>query len=287
MAKGRKLKGWRKIAASTWNEPNDPQIYGDVEIDATPALAYIDAARDATAIRVTLTHVVGKALAHAFAENPDLNGRLYRGRFVERDSIDIFFIVSAEQGQELTGVKVEHADAKSVVQIARELGERAARIHAGQDEEMGQTKELFERFPPWILGKLLRIGAWLSVDRDLDLKKQGLPRQAFGSAMVSSVGMFGIQHAYAPLSPYYRVPLLVLVGEVQRRPVVTDGDRIEARPLVNLAATIDHRYIDGFHAARLSRSVRAYMDEPSRFEPPLPAHADEEVEESPKVSADE
>ena len=80
--------------------------------------------------------------------------------------------------------------------------------------------------------------------------------------------MFGIQHAYAPLANYYRIPFLVLVGEVADKPVVIDG-RIEARPILTLAATLDHRYIDGYHAAKLSRSTREYLEDPKRFEPPI------------------
>jgi pyruvate/2-oxoglutarate dehydrogenase complex dihydrolipoamide acyltransferase (E2) component len=39
--------------------------------------------------------------------------------------------------------------------------------------------------------------------------------------------------------------------------------------MVTLSATMDHRYLDGFHAARLARSVREYLDDPKRFEPAL------------------
>jgi pyruvate dehydrogenase E2 component (dihydrolipoamide acetyltransferase) len=117
-----------------------------------------------------------------------------------------------------------------------------------------------------LLGISLRAAAWLTADRDLDMKKQGLPRQAFGSAMVSSVGMFGIQHAYAPLSPYYRIPFLILVGEVALKPTVVEGE-VVARPMLTISATMDHRYLDGFHAARLAKSARAYLDDPQSFEP--------------------
>ncbi len=268
MARGRKLRGWRKIAASTWDAPSDPQIYGDLEVDVGPATRFIEEARAATGVPLTLTHLVGKALAHAFAQNPDLNGRLYRGRHVPRETIDIFFIVSAEDGRELSGVKVERADHKPVLAIAEELRARTARIHAGDDAEFGRTKTMLAAIPPWLLSGILRLSAWLTADRDLDLSAIGLPRQAFGSAMVSSVGMFGIGHAYAPLSPYYRIPLLVLVGEATKRPVVVEGDHVEARAMVTLSATIDHRYLDGFHAARLSRSVREYFADPAAFEPP-------------------
>lgn len=274
MVETRKLRGWRKIANATWTNPMDPQIYGDLEVDASAALDLIAEARRAER-RITLTHVVGKALAHAFAENPDLNGRIHRGRFIPRETIDIFFIVSAERGSELSGVKVERADTKGVVEIADELHARTQRIHQGTDEEFGKTKSLLETVPPRVLRVLLRLSAWLSVDLDLDLPKLGIRRQSFGSAMVSSVGMFGIQHAYAPLASYYRVPLLVLVGEVQRRPVATASDEVVVRPMVNLAATIDHRYLDGFHAARMARAVNAYMADPAAHEPP--------VDSSPRV----
>ena len=268
MAKRTKIAGWRKIAAATWGNPDDPQIYGDIEVDATALLDFIEHARRATDAKVTVTHVVGKAMAFALGEHPDLNVRLYRGHFVQRESVEVFFIVSADDGAELSGVKVVDADKKSVVDIAEELARRAARIRTGDDVEFGKTKTNLARTPLRLLKRALKVSAWLTADRDLDLKKYGLPRQAFGSVMVTSVGMFGIQHAYAPLSPYYRIPFLVLVGEVARKPAVVD-DKIEIRPLLNLSATMDHRYLDGFHAARLARSVREYLDDPKRFEPAL------------------
>jgi pyruvate/2-oxoglutarate dehydrogenase complex dihydrolipoamide acyltransferase (E2) component len=264
------LRGWRKIAAATWGRPRDPQVYGDLVVDAGAILDFVHRARAATGVRVSVTHVVGKALAHAFAENPDLNGFQRRGAFVRREQIDIFFIVSAESGAELSGVKVEHADEKSVVAIAEELATRVERIRDGRDEEFGRTKKLLAAVPPRPLGALLRLAAWLAVDRNLDLPALGVRRQAFGSAMVSSVGMFGIVRAYAPLAPYYRVPVLVLVGEVQLRPAVRAVE-VMARPLLELNATLDHRSLDGFHASRLARSLEAYLADPAAFEPPLPA----------------
>lgn len=263
-----KIAGWRKISAATWGEPNDPQIFGDLEIDATAVLEFIEQARETTGVPLTVTHMVGKAIAHAIGQHPDLNVRIYRSHFVHRETVDVFFIVSMGQGAELSGVKVVNADQKPVLDIARELAERAGRIRTGDDAEFGKTKKMLARTPRRLLHYSLRAAAWLTADRDLDLKKYGLPRQAFGSAMVTSVGMFGIQHAYAPLSPYYRIPFLALVGEVAEKPAVVDGE-VVPRPLMTISATMDHRYLDGFHAARLARSVREYLDDPKRFEPAL------------------
>ena len=263
-----KIGGWRKITSATWGHPNDPQIYGDLDVDATNILSFIDEARDAIGVQLSVTHFAGKAMAHALGQNPDLNVRMYRGYFVRRPTVDVFFIVSMGEGSELSGVKVERADEKSVIDIANELSGRAKTIRGEDDVEFGKTKKMIAGTPRRLMGLSLRAAAWLTTDRDLDFKKRGLPRQPFGSAMVSSVGMFGIQHAYAPLSPYYRIPFLILVGEVADRAAVVDGE-VVPRPMFTISATMDHRYLDGFHAARLARSAREYLDDPKRFEPAL------------------
>ena len=254
--------GWRKVASAVWGRPNDPQIYGDIEVDAGALLEFIEAARAETGAHVTVTHVVGKAVAHALAEYPDLNTYLSRGRFVPHESVDIFFVVAVGEGRDLSGVKVRNADRKSVVEIAEELSGRAARIRTGEDAGFGKTKRLIDGMPTPMLRFGLKLADWLTGDLKFDLRRHGLPREAFGSAMVTSVGMFGVQRAFGPLSPYYRVPLLALVGEVTPKAVVLD-DEIVARPILNISATMDHRYLDGSHAARLAKTVRAYLEDPS------------------------
>jgi pyruvate/2-oxoglutarate dehydrogenase complex dihydrolipoamide acyltransferase (E2) component len=253
--------GWRKVASAIWDGPYDPQIYGDIEIDAGALLSFIEDVRAKTGTRVTVTHLVGKAVAQGLALYPELNTYRSRGRFVPHESVDIFFVVAVADGRDLSGVKVREADQKSVVEIAEELASRAARIRSGEDRDFGRSKRLIDAAPTPLLRMGLRLADRLTGDMSVDLARYGLPREAFGSAMVTSVGMFGVQRAFGPLSPYYRIPFLALVGEVTERAVVIDGD-IVARPMLTISATMDHRYLDGVHAARLSKAVRAYLESP-------------------------
>jgi pyruvate dehydrogenase E2 component (dihydrolipoamide acetyltransferase) len=108
----------------------------------------------------------------------------------------------------------------------------------------------------------MRLSAWLTSDHDVNLPGLGLPRQAFGSAMVSAIGATGISHAYSPLAPHYRVPLLVLVGAVEEKAVVVGG-RVIARPILTLTATFDHRYTDGLAATEFGRAAAAYLRDPA------------------------
>jgi pyruvate dehydrogenase E2 component (dihydrolipoamide acetyltransferase) len=259
-----RVTGWRKVAVAVWGRPNDPQIYGDLELDATALQTFIEQVRQLTGVRVTVTHAVGKAIAHALAENPDLNVRLHRGRFIPRESVDIFFVASVAGGTDVSGLKVVAADGKQLVEIAEELIRRVERIRERGGQETGSRGAL-DATPGWLLGPVLRAATWLSADHNVDLSRMGLPRQAFGSAMVSSVSMFGVQKAYGPLAPLYRIPILALVSEITPKPVIVDGE-IVARPILTLTATMDHRYLDGSHAARLGRSVRDYLEDPARFE---------------------
>ena len=264
----KRVRGWRKLAGAAWGRPLDPQFFGDLNLDAGAMLAFIDEARRRTGERITVTHLVGRAVARGLAAVPELRVRLARGREHPRESVDIFFVVSTGEGSELTGVKVCDADRKSAVELAREVTARCAAITAGADPELGRGKALLAWLPPCLLRWALRVGAWLTSDLNLDLSLLGMPRQAFGSAMITSVGGWGVSHAYSPLAHYYRVPVLVLVGAIRPVPVAVAGE-VVVRPMLTLTATFDHRYVDGFHAAQFARAVRQYCEHPQQFEPPL------------------
>jgi hypothetical protein len=55
------------VATAIWRGPYDPQIYGDLEIDAEPLQRFIERVRAETSARVTVTHVVRNAVADALA----------------------------------------------------------------------------------------------------------------------------------------------------------------------------------------------------------------------------
>jgi pyruvate/2-oxoglutarate dehydrogenase complex dihydrolipoamide acyltransferase (E2) component len=266
--RGQRTKGWRRVASAIWRQPDDPQIYGLLEVDAT-ALVRFEAGARASGAHLTLTHLVGRALAHALREVPDLNVVLRRGRKYPRPSVDVFFVTAVGGGRDLTGAKIEFADRKSAIEIARELSERAAKLRRGPDRAFSRSKRLTERLPFFALHPLLRFLAWLAGDRQVDLPGLGLPARPFGSAMISSVGMLGLPVGFSPLAWTYKVPMLVVVGMLEDKPVAKDG-RVVIRPMLPICATIDHRYADGWHVAQLLKAFRAYLDAPEQFEPALP-----------------
>lgn len=259
------LKGWRRLAVHSWRRPADPSVYAFVDISMGRALGYLEDARAATGVRVTVTHLVARGLALAIQHYPQVNGIVARSRVMLRDTVDIFVQVATEGGADLSGLKVSRADTKSAVEIAREVEERAERIRRRQDRQVERTKSVLDRIPQRLLGVAMRSVAYLIYDLDLDLTRFGIVKDEFGSAMVTNVGTFGVTRALAPLVPFSRTPIVVLVGEVEERAVVEDG-RVVARPMMSLGATFDHRFMDGAQSGRMAHVLRSYLEDPARID---------------------
>jgi pyruvate/2-oxoglutarate dehydrogenase complex dihydrolipoamide acyltransferase (E2) component len=261
------LRGWRRLAAQAWRSPQDPSTYAVLEIPVRSALAYIERVREETGVRVTLTHLVARGVALAIRQYPQLNGIVARGRIMLRETVDIFLQVAIEGGTELSGLKISNVDQKSLAEIGREMETRVEKLRARKDRQVERTKSMLDSIPVPVLGPMMRAISYMIYDLDLNLSRLGVVKDEFGSAMVTNVGMFGLTQAHAPLVPFSRTPLVVLVGEVQERPVAEAG-RVVIRPVMNLGVTFDHRFMDGYHGGAMAQLFRAYIEDPARFEHP-------------------
>ena len=260
--KQRKIGSWRSLALHTWRSPSSPAIYGTLEIDATRALAYLGAIRERTGVRVTMTHLVGKAVAAAIAERPDVNAVIRRGFAIYlRESVDVFFQIALDAGEDLSGAKISGVDRMSIADVARELEARADRIRAHRDREVGRSTSMLNRLPMALRGVALRAMGTLTYDLGLDLHALGVPFDQFGSAMVTNVGMYGLPAGLAPLVPFARTPIIVTVGAIEDRPRVVDGE-VVVRPVLSVGATLDHRLLDGYQASKLVARFRVVLEDP-------------------------
>lgn len=262
-----KTRGWRRVASAIWRAPADPQIYGALELDVSEALAFAERART-LGHHVTPTQLVGRALALALREVPELNVLIRRGKTYPRDGVDVFFITAVGGGHDLSGVKIVRADEVPAVSLGARLSREAAALRSGRDKDFQRTKTSTDSLPFVLLRPLLRFMAWFTGERGKTVPGLGLKPYPFGSAMITSVGMFGLPVGFAPLVWMYKVPLMICVGELERRPRAV-GDRVEIRPILPVTASVDHRYVDGSELAHLVRAFKAWFADPWRFEPEL------------------
>ncbi len=271
------LSSFRRIAIGTWRTAYDPSVYGAVELRAEPVLAYLAAYRERTGRRLTLTHMLVRAVAAVLKEMPDANAIMRWNRIYLRQDVGVFFQVAMEDQEtgeiDLSGVTIHGADDKSLLDILDETEERVRKVRAHKDEQLESTRSTFKRIPFLLLNKVLDLIAFLTYELNLDLSWAGIPNDPFGSVMITNVGSLGLQEAYVPLVPYSHVPLLLAVGEVRQTPVVDDGE-IVVGSVLPIFATFDHRILDGSHAAFMVKTIKRWFADPEAHFGALPPAAD-------------
>lgn len=268
LAPAHELAPFRKLALGTWRAAGDPSVYGSLVVPVDEALAYIADVRRATRCHLTLTHLVGKVVADILAAYPDANALLRRGTIARRRDIGVFFQVATRDARtgdfDLSGATIHAPHTKSLVEICEELERRFAAVRADRDPDLAGTRHLLARLPQPLVGLALRWSAFASYTLNLDLRWVGIPRDAFGSVMITNIGSLGLDEAYVPLVPYSRVPLLLALGRVHERPVARAG-RVATENAMKICATFDHRVLDGAHLAQMATRLRDALENPRAY----------------------
>jgi pyruvate dehydrogenase E2 component (dihydrolipoamide acetyltransferase) len=253
----------RKLAIATWSPPAEGNIYGKLVLDVSQAVPYIEYLRKKDGEKVTIAHIVGKAVAMALDAAPGLNGRIVFGKFVPHQSVDVTFLVALENGKDLAKTKITNTNERTISDIARELGKGASQLRDGKDEGFEKSKGLLRVLPTWLLRPILALTGYIT--SGLGMPAMGLEAFPFGSAIITNVGPFGLEEAYAPPTPFARVPVLVLVGAVKDQPAAVNG-QVVVRPQLTVTATIDHRFIDGAQLGILAKILRDGIERPWTLE---------------------
>ncbi|HZH15174.1 MAG TPA: 2-oxo acid dehydrogenase subunit E2 [Archangium sp.] len=275
------VSSFRKLAIGSWKTAYDPTVYGTMTLRMDNALAYIEAFRQKTGIRLTVTHLLAKAMAEALRRCPDANAILRFNRIYLRKRITISTLVVQTDGGkvDLTSAKIDDAEQKSLREIAAELEAAVQKVRQRKDEMLEKGKGTIHKMPYAFLNFFTWLISFFMYTLNWDMTWAGMPRDAFGSAIITNVGSLGLDTAYVPLVPYTRVPIFIAPGAIKDAPVVENGKVVPGK-LMNVNASFDHRFIDGFHASILANTFREMLENP--FE-----HFDKLDDVAPVVPADE
>ncbi|NVJ05187.1 2-oxo acid dehydrogenase subunit E2 [Myxococcus sp. AM001] len=271
----RDLSSFRKLAIGSWKTAYDPTVYGTLTVRMDKAMAYIEAFRQRTGVRLTVTHLVAKAMGEALRRCPDANAILRFNRIYLRQRVTLSTLVVQTDGGkvDLTSARIEDADKKNLKEIANDLEEAVRRVRERRDVALEKGKGTIQKIPYLFLNTFTWLLSFFMYTLNLDMSRFGMPKDAFGSAIITNVGSLGLDTAYVPLAPYTRVPIFVAPGAVKEVPVVEDGKVVPGK-VMNINATFDHRFIDGFHAGVLANTLREMLENPFENFDALPDAAD-------------
>lgn len=256
----------RKLMIASFGPPDSGMILGTLEMDVSKANAYIAAKRQATGDHITITHLVLRAIGAALGDAPSVNGHIVFGNYYPAPTVDISCLVAVDGGKDLGVCRLPAVDTMSLQTICSRVRGDATKLRSGKDKAQEDRNQLLRMLPTFIVRPVVNFVGWLGGAVGIRVPPVGVERYMFGVCMVTSVGMMGLDLAFAPLTPYAQTPMLVTVGAIKEKPVVVDG-QIVVRPMLTVTTTIDHRYVDGSEAARMANSMKRYIEDPNVLEP--------------------
>ncbi len=252
---------WRVTAAAIYTAPSDSRVYGSLDIDVTEAKRFMDAKRE-SGVKITMVHLTTAVLARAVAfDVPELNCFIRRGSVVGRKRLNVMVPVMLDSQSGVSSVLVNDAHARPVSDLADDIREQAQMSRSGKESKASQNKYVLNRIPWPFRRAVFKFIKWLTVDLGVEMRSLGLSSDSFGSFIVSDIGSFGLTSGMAALFPAAKIPAVIIMGKMEEKPVVRDGE-VVIRTILPLTGTFDHRIVDGMQIGKLGRAIHRNFKKP-------------------------
>ena len=252
---------WRVTAAAIYTAPSDSRVYGSLDIDVTDAKRFMDAKRR-SGVKITMLHLTTAVLARAIAfDVPELNCFIRRGSVVGRKRLNVMVPVMLDSHAGVSSVLLNDAHARPVSDLASDIRQLVRKARGGSESKASQNKYMLNKIP-WPLRRVVfKFLKWLTVDLGVELRQLGLSSDSFGSFVVSDIGSFGLTSGMAALFPAAKIPAVIIMGKMEEKPVVRDGE-VVIRTILPLTGTFDHRIVDGMQIGKLGRAIHRNFAKP-------------------------
>jgi len=271
---------WRRLAIATYAAPKDSRIYGTFDVDVTEVLKYIEAQRKA-GNRLTITHFMAAALARTLYEDlPDVNCFVRRGHVVARRDANLFITINVGGGG-MTGMILKRCQELSALEIGKLILSKSKEKRAGIEEGAFAARDKIANIPWPFRRPIFLFIKWWIFDMGLPFPFLKIPPDPFGSIMLTNIGTFGLQYGFPALFPIGRLPCVIAMGALTKKPVVIDNE-IQIRDILPVGGTFDHRIMDGYQGGVLASGTIRRLQHPEELDQP-----NRQKSEAEKISSDD
>jgi hypothetical protein len=235
-----KIHPYRKLMLYIMPTRNESVVYYDTYAKADALLEYIERARKR--FHVDVTHCIVAAVAHALRLNPSMNRFAIGHRLYERKGVWVTFSMKREKKgrrAKLAAVKLEVGPEQTFQELCAKMNGNIAVERSEAETYLDKELGILSRIPRPVLRlgvKVLRLLDYYNILPAGFIKNDAMYTSIF-SANLGSLGMkAGLHHLYE----WGTCPLFLMVGAIEERPVVVDG-QVVAQRVIPLRFTYDER----------------------------------------------
>lgn len=259
-----KVHPYRRLMFFIMRTRNESNVYFDTNVNAENLLEYLAKAKER--FDADVSHAAVAAAAMGLGAIPEMNRFIVGRRIYQRNERFITFSMKRkykDRKAKLATVKMAMKDGETF----RELCERMnAEVHverSGKRTAADKEFDLFNLLPRPILRgaeQLLRTLDYFNLLPGAFIKTDPL----YTSIFVANLGSLGMSPGYHHLYEYGNCPLFMMVGRIEERAVVENGE-VVVRKQLPIRFTFDERVEDGLTARHgIDVAVRA-LEDPDRY----------------------
>ena len=254
----------KKIMISTWRDPIRPTILGMFSIRIGKALNFIEKASKKTGKKINLTVLVMKAAAQVLKDFPDGNGRVVFGNYFPYKTVDGSCLITTKKGETHT-INIKNIENKSLSTLSEEISAKIESLSKSKlIKNFDENKQILKKLPTCITGILLEIYSFIAVSIGINVSSLGIKANPYGVFLVSNVGMYDVDTAFVPLIPHTKCPFISTILSVNDEPVVENSE-VKVEKILKISTALDHRFMDGFRAAKIQAGVKKILENPEEF----------------------
>ena len=226
---------------------NESYVLFDRAVRAEKLLAYVKEAKQK--FGADLSHCTIAACAVGLAENPSMNIFVSGKRLYRRKGIHLAFSMkrkAMDKKAKLAVVKKRIKPGETFRQFCERVNAEINVQRSGKTTSHDKEYNLFTMLPRAVLSAAVVVFRWLDHRGLLPgsfINGDGM----YASAFVANLGSLKMGAAYHHLYEWGNCSHFVMVGQVEERPVVEDGE-VVIRKILPFRFTYDERIDDGLSA---------------------------------------
>ena len=260
---GTRIHPYRKMLSFMMPGRNESVVYFDDYPRADALLDYIKRKEKEWGTDVNVTHLLVAAAARGLYNVPTMNQFVVGKRLYKRNHVAVTFTMKRKRMNKkakLAAVKLRFDEDEPLEQICRRINDKINVERTDKKTYTDKELGLLTALPRPLLSGALSTVRWL--DYYNLLPGDFIHSDAFYTSMViANLGSLGMGAGFHHLYEYGTCPLFMMVGKVEQRPQVVDGEVVPVRSL-HIRWSYDERIDDGLTSNDGIRCVREALENP-------------------------
>lgn len=259
----RNLHKYRQMMFYIMPTRNESVVYFDEYIEAENLLAYLPEAEEKFGTDVDVTHAVVAACARGFAENPAMNQFVMGYRLYKRDGLWLSFSMKRkrlDKKAKLSVVKQLIEPHTTFRDLCEEVNAKINVERSGKKTYADKEYDLFTMIPRPVLFRLQRLlrqlNYWNLLPRSFIE-----PDPMHTSMFIANLGSVKMGAGFHHLYEWGTCPLFLMVGKIEEKPVVIDGE-VQIRKILHARFSYDERIDDGLTAGGGIQTFKEALENP-------------------------